>query len=77
MKVYRRALQWFGRMERMDERPRPRKVKAAIVQGQHGRGSSRFGLLNGMKKALIVRKVGLQEATQLASESVWREHLRV
>ena len=38
-------------MERMDEGPRPRKVKAAIVEGQQWRGIfSRFGLLDGSEK---------------------------
>ena len=49
MKVYRRVLRWFDLMERIDEGPRQRKVKAAIVEGQQRRGISRFGWLDGDK----------------------------
>ena len=50
------------------------KVKAAKVDGRQGRGMPRFGWLDGVKRALAVREVGLQEATQLARErTVWKE----
>ena len=72
-KVDRRVLRWFGHVERMDEGLWPRKVKAAKVEGRLGRGRPRFGWLDGVRRALAIREVGLQEAKQLASErSVWR-----
>ena len=37
-KVDRRVLRWFEHVERMDEGRWPRKVKAAKVEGQKGRG---------------------------------------
>ena len=76
-KVDRRVLRWFGHVEKMDEGRWPRKVKAVKVEGLLGRGRPRYGWLDGMKRTLAIREVGLQEATQLAREmSVWRE-LRV
>ena len=60
-------------MERMNGRRWPRKVKAIKVEGQLGRGSSKFGWFDVGKRALAVTDVGLQEATQLARKrSVWR-----
>ena len=57
----------------MDEGCWPRKVKTAKVEGK-----PRFGWLDGVKRAVSVMEVGLQEATQLARErSVWRELVRV
>ena len=70
----RRLFWWFGHVERLDEGRWPRKVKAAKVEGQQGRGRPRFGWLDGVKRALAVMEVGLQETTQLVRErSVWRE----
>ena len=61
----------------MDEGRWPRNVKAAKVEGRLGRGRPRFGWLDGVKKTLAIREVGLQEATRLARErSVWRELVR-
>ena len=61
----------------MDEGRWPRKVKAAKVNGRLGRERARFGWLDGVKRALAIREVGLQEATQVARErSVWRELVR-
>ena len=71
------VLGWFGHVERMYEGRWSREVKAAKVEGQLGRGRHRFGWLDGVKRALAIREVGLQEATQLAKErSVWREFVR-
>ena len=76
-KVDRRVLRWFGYVERMDEGRWPRKIKAAKVEGRLGRGRSRFGWLDGVKREIAIREVGLQEATQIARErSVWRELVR-
>ena len=51
--------------------------EAAKVERRLGRGRPRFGWLDGVKRALAVREVGMQEATQLARErSVWRELVR-
>ena len=73
----RRVLQRFGHVERMDEGRWPRKVKAAKMEGRLGRGRPMFGWLDGVKRALALREVGLQEATQLARErSVWRALVR-
>ena len=75
--VDRRVLRWFGHVDRMDEGCWPRKVRAARVEGRQGRRRPRFGWLDGGKRALAVREVGLQEAMQLAREkSVWRELVR-
>ena len=52
----------------MDEGRWPRKVKAAKVESRQGRRMPRFGWLDGVKRALTVREVGLQEATQLARD---------
>ena len=47
------------------------------MEGQQGRGRHRFGVLDEVKRALDVREVGLQEATQLSRErKVWRERAR-
>ena len=71
------VLRWFGHVERIDKGHRPRKIKAAKVEGRSGRGRPRFGWLDGVKRALAIREVGLQEATQLAKErNVWRELVR-
>ena len=43
-----------------------KKVKAAKVEGRQGTGRPRFGWLDGVKMALAISEVGLQEATQLA-----------
>ena len=53
-------LRWFGHVERMDEERWPRKVKAVKVEGRQERGRPRFGWLDGVKRALAVREVGLQ-----------------
>ena len=61
----------------MNEGRWPRKVKAAKVEGQQGRGRPRFGWIDGVKRALAVREAGFQEATELVSENrVWREPVR-
>ena len=61
----------------MDEGCWPRKVKAAKVKGQQGRGRPKFGMLERVKRSLAVREEGLQEATQFATAmSVWRELVR-
>ena len=61
----------------MDEGCWPRKVKVAKVEGRQGRGSPRFGWLDGVKKTLAVRRIVLQKAMQLVSErSAQRELLR-
>ena len=53
-----------------------RKDKAAKVEGRQGRGRPRFEWLDGVKRALAIREIGLQEATQLARErSVCGENL--
>ena len=53
----------------MDEGRWPRKVKAANVDGQQGRGRPRFDFLNRVKRSLVLREVILQEeSTQLARE---------
>ena len=76
-KVERRMLQWFEHVERMEEGRWPKKVKAAKVESRQGRGRPWFGWLDGVKKALAVREVGLQEATHLARDrSVLRELVR-
>ena len=47
------------------------------MEGQQGKGRPRFSCLDSMKRALAVREVVLQEATQLEREkSVWRELVR-
>ena len=55
-------------MERMDEGRWPRKVKVAKAKGLQGRGRTRFGWLDGVKRVLAIREIGLQEATHLARE---------
>ena len=46
-------------MKRMVKGRWPRKVKAAKVEGRKGRGRPRFGWLDGVKRALAIREVGL------------------
>ena len=41
-RVDRRVLRWLGHVESMDEGLWPRKVKAAKVGGEQGRGRPRF-----------------------------------
>ena len=73
----RRVLRWFRHVKRMDEWHRLRKVKAATVEGHLGKGRPTFGWLDEVKRVLTIRRVCLQEATQLARErSVWRELMR-
>ena len=77
-KVARRALRWFGHVEKMDESRWQRNIKAALVECHQGRGGLRFFRLGEMKRTLDVREEGLQEATQFARErTVWRELIRV
>ena len=38
----------------------PRRVKTATVENYQGRGRSKFGWLDGVKRALAVREVGLE-----------------
>ena len=65
-------------LERMDAGHQPRKVKVATVDGQQGIGRPRFGWLDGVKRALAIRDVGLQGATQLTRDrSVWKILVRV
>ena len=53
------------------------KVKAYTSEGQQCKGRLKFIWLDGVKRALAVRKVGMEEETQLARErSVWREFVR-
>ena len=61
----------------MNERYWQKKVKAAEVEGGHRSGRPRFVWIDGVRRALAVREVGLLEATQLARErNVWRELVR-
>ena len=59
----------------MDEEHWPRKVKADTVEGQQGRGSPRFGWLDGVKRALAIRKQGLQEEHNSLEKGVCGENL--
>ena len=52
----------------MEEGRWPRKVKTAKVEGRLGRGRPRFGWLDGVKRALAIRELCLQEVTQVARE---------
>ena len=52
----------------MDEGRWPRKIKAAKVEARLWRGRPRFGWLDGVKRALAITEVGLQEDAQLARE---------
>ena len=52
----------------MNERCWQKKVKAAEVEGGHGSGRHRFVWIDGVRRALAVREVVLQEATHLARE---------
>ena len=53
------------------------KLKWKVNRGEEGLGLV-FGWLDGVKRFLAVRVVGLQDAKQLARESsVWRELVRV
>ena len=52
----------------LDTRKGWMRVKAAKVEGRQGRGRPRFGWLDGVKRALAITELGLQEATQLARE---------
>ena len=56
------VLRWLGHVEKINERRWPRKVKAAKVESQQGRGRLKFVWLE------AVREVSLQEATKLERE---------
>ena len=62
-KVEKRLLQCLGHVARMDEGRLPRKVKAPTMESHQTRGRPGFGWLDGVKKALAVSEVSLQEET--------------
>ena len=60
----------------MDAGRWPRKVKAATVEGQQGRGRPGYGWLDEVKTALAVRKEGLQGGNTTRERGVCGENLR-
>ena len=73
----RKMLRWFGHVESLDQRYWQRKVRVATVEGHQGIGRPKFGLLDGVKRALAVKEMGFQEATKLNRKKImWREHVR-
>ena len=61
----------------MEEGHWERRAEAGKVEGRQWSGRVEIGWLDGVKRTLAVREVGLQEATHLVRESnVWRELVR-
>ena len=59
-------LRWFSHVERMDNDRLLKKVMNAKVDGRSARGRPRFGWMDGVKRALIDRRMDVREASEHA-----------
>ena len=60
------VLRWFGHLERMDNERLLKKVMNAKVNGRGARERSRIGWMDGVKRALNVRRMDMREASEHA-----------
>ena len=71
------VLRWFGHMERMDEERLTKRVWKMEVAGQRGRGRPRYGWMDGVRRALGVRAIGMAVARMRAIDrNDWRMVVR-
>ena len=67
------VLRWFGHVERMDNERLLKKVKNVKVDGRSAIKRSRFGWMDGVKRALNDRKMDMREASERAwNRNEWR-----
>ena len=67
------VLSWFGHVERMDNGRLLKKVMNAKVDGRSARGRPRFGWMDGVKRALNVRRMDMREASEHSrNRNEWR-----
>ena len=67
------VLRRFGHVERMDDERLLKKVMNAKVDGRSARGRPRFGWMDGVKRALNDRRMGVWEASERArNRNGWR-----
>ena len=72
-KVDMNVLRWFGYVERMDNERLLKKLMNAKLDGRSARGRPRFGWMNGVKRALNDRRMGVMEASEHARDrNEWR-----
>ena len=67
------VLRWFSHVERMDDERLLKKVMNAKIDGRSAGGRPRFGLMDGGKRALNDRRMGVGEASERArNRNEWR-----
>ena len=72
-KMEQKTLKWFGHMERMDESRLVKKIMHANVWGERPRGRPRLGWAEGVKTALGVRGLSIEEGRIKArNRAEWR-----
>ena len=67
------VLRWFGHVERMDNERLLKKVMNAKVNWRSARERPRFGWMDGVKRALNVRRMDMRKASECArNRNEWR-----
>ena len=67
------VLRWFGHVERIDNEPLLKKMMNAKVNGRSATERPRFGWMDGVKRALNDRRMGMREASEHArNRNEWR-----
>ena len=67
------VLRWFSHVERMDNERLLKKVMNAKVDRSGARGRPRFGWMDGVKRALNVRRMDMREGIERArNRNEWR-----
>ena len=62
------VLRWYGHVERMEDERLLKKVMNAKVDGRGARVRPRFGWMDGVKKALVDRRMDVREARERARD---------
>ena len=71
------VLRWFSHVERMNNERLLKKVMNAKLDGRSARGRSKFGWMDGVKRALNDRKMDIREASEHArNRNEWRMIVR-
>ena len=73
-----RVLQWFGHMERMDEERLVKRIVGSEVRGVRTRGRPRMCWMDGVKRALDVRGLSVEQGRMIARDrNEWRKIVHV
>ncbi len=73
-RVNQKVLRWYGHVMRMGEEPLTKRVWKAEVSGPNLRGRPRRGWLEGVKRALGLRGMSVEQGRVYASDGhEWRE----